>query len=165
MLQFQCQPYRWRQQHHPKRYSTKKKTHVFSSRASNMAPARKLKRVAASQPGFLSLKSSSNPADLGSTRRKRVNKNKKKNWNKQCDINDVESFLEDVRHQERTTGWVHLSLAVCLLCDNVMCLKFEPKLKIKLPYIWWTVVQVIILMCLASIVVPLRLTYPKVSYR
>ncbi|XP_008290372.1 ribosome biogenesis protein NOP53 isoform X2 [Stegastes partitus] len=69
-----------------------------------MAAARRLKRVAASQPGFLTLKSSVNPADLVSGRRKRVNKNKKKSWNKHSDINDVEEFLEDVRHQERTTG-------------------------------------------------------------
>lgn len=69
-----------------------------------MAAARRLKRVAASQPGFLSLKGSSNSEDLLGGRRKRVNKNKKKNWNKHSDINDVEDFLEDVRHQERTTG-------------------------------------------------------------
>eukprot|EP00064_Thunnus_orientalis_P009753 superscaffoldBa00001259_g9779 len=69
-----------------------------------MAAAKRLKRVAASQPGFLSLKGSSNSEDLLSGRRKRVNKNKKKNWNKHSDINDVEDFLEDVRHQERTTG-------------------------------------------------------------
>lgn len=60
-----------------------------------------MKRVVASQPGFMSLKS--NP-DVLSSRRKRVNKNKKKNWNKHSDVNDVEDFLEDVRHQERTTG-------------------------------------------------------------
>uniref|UniRef100_A0A3B4BDZ1 Ribosome biogenesis protein NOP53 n=1 Tax=Periophthalmus magnuspinnatus TaxID=409849 RepID=A0A3B4BDZ1_9GOBI len=69
-----------------------------------MAAARKPKRVAASQPGFLTLKSSTNPTDLYSSKRKRVNKNKKKNWNKHSDINDVEDFLEDIRHQERTTG-------------------------------------------------------------
>ncbi|XP_017290847.1 ribosome biogenesis protein NOP53 isoform X2 [Kryptolebias marmoratus] len=69
-----------------------------------MAAARRLKRVAASQPGFLTLKPSSEPADLVGSRRKRVNKNKKKNWNKFSDIADVEEFLEDVRHQERTTG-------------------------------------------------------------
>lgn len=63
-----------------------------------------MKRVVASQPGFLNLKSSSDGAGLGSSRRKRVNKNKKKNWNKFSDINDVDEFLEDVRHQERTTG-------------------------------------------------------------
>lgn len=67
-----------------------------------MAAARRLKRVAASQPGFINLKST----DLVSGRRKRVNKNKKKSWNKHSDINDVEEFLEDVRLQERTTGWV-----------------------------------------------------------
>lgn len=60
--------------------------------------------MAASQPGFLHLKASVDPADLVSSRRKRGNKNKKKNWNKFCDITDVEGFLEDVRHQERTTG-------------------------------------------------------------
>ncbi|XP_076590676.1 ribosome biogenesis protein NOP53 [Chaetodon auriga] len=69
-----------------------------------MASARRLKRVVASQPGFLNLKSVSDPADSVSSRRKRVNKNKKKNWNKYSDINDVDEFLEDVRHQERTTG-------------------------------------------------------------
>lgn len=69
-----------------------------------MAPTRRLKRVAASQPGFISFKSSSNHADLVSGKRKRVSKNKKKNWNKHSDINDVEEFLEDIRHQERTTG-------------------------------------------------------------
>lgn len=37
-------------------------------------------------------------------KRKRINKNKKKNWNKYSDVNDVEEFLEDVRLQERTTG-------------------------------------------------------------
>ncbi|MCI4390674.1 hypothetical protein PGIGA_G00125350 [Pangasianodon gigas] len=70
-----------------------------------MAAARKHKRVAASQPGFLPLKSDPNndaSANLG--RRKRVNKNKKKNWNKYSDIQDVEEFLEDVRLQERATG-------------------------------------------------------------
>ncbi|XP_038550274.1 ribosome biogenesis protein NOP53 isoform X2 [Micropterus salmoides] len=69
-----------------------------------MAAARRLKRVAASQPGFLNFKSSSDTSDPASSRRKRVNKNKKKNWNKHSDINDVDAFLEDVRHQERTTG-------------------------------------------------------------
>uniref|UniRef100_A0A146W2T8 Ribosome biogenesis protein NOP53 n=1 Tax=Fundulus heteroclitus TaxID=8078 RepID=A0A146W2T8_FUNHE len=72
--------------------------------AGNMAARRRLKRVASSQPGFLTLKSSLHPTDLAGNRRKRVNKNKKKNWNKYSDINDVEEFLEDVRHQERTTG-------------------------------------------------------------
>ncbi|CAJ1066179.1 ribosome biogenesis protein NOP53 isoform X2 [Xyrichtys novacula] len=69
-----------------------------------MAAARRLKRVVASQPGFLHLKNTSEPTDLVSSRRKRVNKNKKKNWNKHSEINDVEDFLEDVRLQERTTG-------------------------------------------------------------
>ncbi|KAM6932306.1 ribosome biogenesis protein NOP53 isoform 2-T2 [Lycodopsis pacificus] len=69
-----------------------------------MAPIRRLKRVAASQPGFLNLKSNSGAADSPGGRRKRLNKNKKKNWNKYSDINDVEGFLADVRLQERTTG-------------------------------------------------------------
>lgn len=69
-----------------------------------MAAARRHKRVAASQPGFLPLKMDldGNISDI--KRRKRVNKNKKKNWNKYSDINDVEEFLDDVRLQERATG-------------------------------------------------------------
>ncbi|KAM6987356.1 ribosome biogenesis protein NOP53 [Tautogolabrus adspersus] len=66
--------------------------------------ARMLKRVASSQQGFLNLKSTSDSANLISGRRKRVNKNKKKNWHKHSDVHDVEEFLQDVRHQERTTG-------------------------------------------------------------
>lgn len=70
-----------------------------------MAAARKHKRVAASQPGFLSLKSDAvSDGSAGVGRRKRVNKNKKKNWNKYSDVQDVEEFLEDVRLQERATG-------------------------------------------------------------
>ncbi|MCJ8744915.1 hypothetical protein PDJAM_G00124210 [Pangasius djambal] len=70
-----------------------------------MAAARKHKRVAASQPGFLPLKSDpDNDASANLGRRKRVSKNKKKNWNKYSDIQDVEEFLEDVRLQERATG-------------------------------------------------------------
>ncbi|XP_068602010.1 ribosome biogenesis protein NOP53 isoform X1 [Brachionichthys hirsutus] len=69
-----------------------------------MASTRRLKRVVASQSGFINFKSTSDAANLVSSRRKRLNKNKKKNWNKHSDINDVEDFLEDVRHQERTTG-------------------------------------------------------------
>ncbi|XP_037632060.1 ribosome biogenesis protein NOP53 [Sebastes umbrosus] len=69
-----------------------------------MAPTRRLKRVAASQPGFLNLKSTSGAEGSLSSGRKRVNRNKKKNWNKHVDIDDVNEFLEDVRHQERTTG-------------------------------------------------------------
>lgn len=82
----------------------KKPSTVFFLYSSNMASARRLKRVVASQPGFLALKGSSDPSGLVSTRRKRVNKNKKKNWGKHSDINDVEEFLEDVRLQERATG-------------------------------------------------------------
>ncbi|KAF3848058.1 hypothetical protein F7725_021086 [Dissostichus mawsoni] len=69
-----------------------------------MAANRRMKRMASSQPGFIKLKSVSGGDSLGSTRRKRLNKNKKKNWNKNIDINDVDEFLEDIRHQERTTG-------------------------------------------------------------
>ncbi|KAM6932974.1 ribosome biogenesis protein NOP53 [Xenentodon cancila] len=69
-----------------------------------MAAARRLKRVATSQPGFLTLNPALAAADLVSSRRKRVNKNKKKNWNKHSDVHDIEDFLDDVRHQERTTG-------------------------------------------------------------
>lgn len=69
-----------------------------------MAPSRRLRRVAASQPGFLNLKTDSGGAALAGGRRKRLNKNKKKSWNKHSDINDVDAFLEDVRLQERTTG-------------------------------------------------------------
>lgn len=72
---------------------------------SNMAAVRKHKRVAASQPGFLPIKSDlEKDGSAKSGRRKRISKNKKKNWNKVSDIHDVEEFLEDVRLQERTTG-------------------------------------------------------------
>lgn len=74
-------------------------------RTTNMSAARKHKRVAASQPGFLSFQSSADNSELGAGRKKRVNKNKKKSWNKHSDIQDVEEFLEDVRLQERATGW------------------------------------------------------------
>ena len=40
-------------------------------------------------------------AEKISRKRKRVNKNKKKNW-KLTDIEDVEEYLEDRRLQERT---------------------------------------------------------------
>ncbi|XP_059186471.1 ribosome biogenesis protein NOP53 isoform X2 [Centropristis striata] len=69
-----------------------------------MAARRRLKRVVASQPGFINLKSAPGAEGSASTRRKRLNKNKKKNWNKHIDIDDVDEFLEDVRHQQRTTG-------------------------------------------------------------
>ncbi|XP_053729546.1 ribosome biogenesis protein NOP53 [Synchiropus splendidus] len=71
-----------------------------------MAAARKAKRVAALQPGFLNLNSSTDASQEFSSRRRRVNRNKKKNWNKHIDVNDVEDFLEDVRNQERKTGGV-----------------------------------------------------------
>ncbi|XP_066438083.1 ribosome biogenesis protein NOP53 [Eleutherodactylus coqui] len=37
-------------------------------------------------------------------KRKRVNRNKKKNWKKHSDVRDVEEFMDDVRLQERTAG-------------------------------------------------------------
>ncbi|XP_062242381.1 ribosome biogenesis protein NOP53 [Platichthys flesus] len=69
-----------------------------------MASTRRVKRVASAQPGFLNVKTSADFNEASGVKRKRVNRNKKKNWNKYSDINDVESFLNDVRHQERTTG-------------------------------------------------------------
>ncbi|XP_039987734.1 ribosome biogenesis protein NOP53 isoform X2 [Xiphias gladius] len=95
---------RWRHHLHSGASALKKNKRVSFFQSFNMAAARRLKRVAASQPGFLHLKSTSDSIDSMSSRRKRVNKNKKKNWNKHSDIIDVEEFLEDVRHQERTTG-------------------------------------------------------------
>ncbi|KAF4103843.1 ribosome biogenesis protein NOP53 [Onychostoma macrolepis] len=69
-----------------------------------MAAARRHKSVAAAQPGFLPFKSSLDGNSSAIKRRKRVNKNKKKSWNKFSDIQDVEEFLDDVRLQERATG-------------------------------------------------------------
>ncbi|XP_060711931.1 ribosome biogenesis protein NOP53 isoform X2 [Hemiscyllium ocellatum] len=62
--------------------------------------------AAAQGPGsFLSLRpGSGSPLPRHQQRRQRVNKNKKKNWNKHSDITAVEEFLEDVRLQERTVG-------------------------------------------------------------
>ncbi|KAG9331765.1 hypothetical protein JZ751_017233 [Albula glossodonta] len=80
---------------------------VFGGKAatdSSMAAARRNKRVAASQPGFLNLNPNVDQRDSTLRRRKRINKNKKKNWNKHSDIQDVEEFLDDVRLQERATG-------------------------------------------------------------
>lgn len=99
-----------------------------------MAAARRLKRVVASQPGFVSLKGSSDPQDVVSSRRKRVNKNKKKNWKKHSNINDVESFLEDVRLQERTTGWVRCRVDICVVSfqvniSKIMMLMLFPSLQ------------------------------------
>lgn len=58
------------------------------------------KRVRAARPDFVSLSASTESLK----QRKRVNKNKKKNWNKHSDINDIEKYLDDVRHEQRTTG-------------------------------------------------------------
>lgn len=102
-----------------------------------MAAARRHKRVAASQPGFLPLKSdadNNNNNDGGSAkpgRRKRVSKNKKKNWNKYSDVQDVEEFLEDVRLQERATGWVRLLHNAADLL-NIFNMKFSLKKSLEL---------------------------------
>uniref|UniRef100_A0AAX7UQ30 Ribosome biogenesis protein NOP53 n=1 Tax=Astatotilapia calliptera TaxID=8154 RepID=A0AAX7UQ30_ASTCA len=80
---------------------------TFENLSSNMAAARRLKRVAISQPGFLTLNPKVTPTDLVSSRRKRVNKNKKKNWNKYSDVQDVEEFLEDL-----------VNLKFCFLCEE-----------------------------------------------
>ncbi|XP_018598262.2 ribosome biogenesis protein NOP53 [Scleropages formosus] len=69
-----------------------------------MAAARRNKRVAASQPGFLRFDQRREQSEPSVSKRKRVNKNKKKNWNKYSNVQDVEDFLEDVRLQERATG-------------------------------------------------------------
>ncbi|KAL4647405.1 glioma tumor suppressor candidate region gene 2 protein isoform X1 [Arapaima gigas] len=71
---------------------------------SSMAAARRNKRVAALQSGFLYLDQRQEQSEPSGRKRKRVNKNKKKNWNKHSDIQDVEEFLEDVRLQERAAG-------------------------------------------------------------
>ncbi|XP_032870260.1 ribosome biogenesis protein NOP53 isoform X2 [Amblyraja radiata] len=54
----------------------------------------------ASTPG----PSDSTPGSAAPGRRKRLNKNKKKSWNKHSDVREVEEFLEDVRLQERIVG-------------------------------------------------------------
>lgn len=66
--------------------------------------AKRIKRVAAGQHGFLSLNHTREQNSSRIGKRKRVNKNKKKNWNKYSDIQDIEDFLDDVRLQERATG-------------------------------------------------------------
>uniref|UniRef100_A0AAQ4Q7A6 Ribosome biogenesis protein NOP53 n=1 Tax=Gasterosteus aculeatus aculeatus TaxID=481459 RepID=A0AAQ4Q7A6_GASAC len=104
MPHLHCLSCRWRFQRLSTAVNTKEEEVVSSFLSSNMAPSRRLRRVAASQPGFLNLKTDSGGAALAGGRRKRLNKNKKKSWNKHSDINDVDAFLEDVRLQERTTG-------------------------------------------------------------
>ncbi|XP_076837053.1 ribosome biogenesis protein NOP53 [Brachyhypopomus gauderio] len=69
-----------------------------------MAAATRNRRVAFSQPGFVPLKADLDGSSSRFGPKKRVNKNKKKNWNKYSDIQDVEDFLDDVRLQERATG-------------------------------------------------------------
>ncbi|XP_030633173.1 ribosome biogenesis protein NOP53 [Chanos chanos] len=69
-----------------------------------MAAARRNRRMAALQPGFLPVKPDLDNGTLNIGKRKRVNKNKKKNWNRHSDIQDVEEFLDDVRLQERAVG-------------------------------------------------------------
>ncbi|XP_040179206.1 ribosome biogenesis protein NOP53 [Rana temporaria] len=54
--------------------------------------------------GFLGFNASSKCGRKGTEKRKRLNRNKKKNWKRHSDVRDVEDFLEDVRLQERTAG-------------------------------------------------------------
>ncbi|CAH2314224.1 ribosome biogenesis NOP53 [Pelobates cultripes] len=56
------------------------------------------------QAGFLGFTPGARGGRKPETARKRVNRNKKKNWNRHSDIRDVEEFLDDVRLQERTAG-------------------------------------------------------------
>ncbi|XP_043918730.1 ribosome biogenesis protein NOP53 [Protopterus annectens] len=61
--------------------------------------------AASTSADFISLNSaSSTQLSRRKVRRKRINKNKKKNWTKCTDIADVEGFLDDVRLQERAVG-------------------------------------------------------------
>ncbi|MGH0180519.1 UNVERIFIED_CONTAM: hypothetical protein FKN15_004227 [Acipenser sinensis] len=60
--------------------------------------------MAASRDGFLSFKKDLDSSGPKNKKKKRLNKNKKKSWNKHSDVHDVEEFLEDVRLQERTLG-------------------------------------------------------------
>ncbi|KAM8954468.1 ribosome biogenesis protein NOP53 [Pelodytes ibericus] len=53
---------------------------------------------------FLGFSAGAKGANKGKEKRKRLNRNKKKNWAKHSDLRDVEDFLQDVRLQERTAG-------------------------------------------------------------
>ncbi|KAG8448832.1 hypothetical protein GDO86_015777 [Hymenochirus boettgeri] len=53
---------------------------------------------------FLAFGPGSRCGEKGTRKRKRVNRNKKKNWGKHSDVKDVEEFLDDIRLQERTAG-------------------------------------------------------------
>ncbi|XP_068106768.1 ribosome biogenesis protein NOP53 [Hyperolius riggenbachi] len=53
---------------------------------------------------FIGFSTLSKCGQKGAPKRKRVNRNKKKNWGRHSDVRDVEEFLEDVRLQERTAG-------------------------------------------------------------
>ncbi|KAM5146779.1 ribosome biogenesis protein NOP53 [Mantella aurantiaca] len=53
---------------------------------------------------FLGFSALSKSGKKGTEKRKRVNRNKKKNWKRHSDVRDVEEFLDDVRLQERTAG-------------------------------------------------------------
>ncbi|XP_073454789.1 ribosome biogenesis protein NOP53 [Aquarana catesbeiana] len=53
---------------------------------------------------FLGFSALSKCGQKGTEKRKRLNRNKKKNWKRHSDVRDVEDFLEDVRLQERTAG-------------------------------------------------------------
>ncbi|KAK6470695.1 ribosome biogenesis protein NOP53 [Huso huso] len=69
-----------------------------------MASGTRKGSMAASRDGFLSFKTDLDSSGPKNKRKKRLNKNKKKSWNKHSDVHDVEEFLEDVRLQERTLG-------------------------------------------------------------
>ncbi|XP_018411509.1 PREDICTED: glioma tumor suppressor candidate region gene 2 protein [Nanorana parkeri] len=56
------------------------------------------------EEGFLGFSEQSKCGQKGTLKRKRVNRNKKKNWKRHSDVQDVEEFLDDVRLQERTAG-------------------------------------------------------------
>ncbi|KAE8585751.1 hypothetical protein XENTR_v10021441 [Xenopus tropicalis] len=56
------------------------------------------------QSDFLGFGPGAKAGEKGLRKRKRVNKNKKKNWLRHSDVKDVEEFLDDVRFQQRTAG-------------------------------------------------------------
>ncbi|XP_063793922.1 ribosome biogenesis protein NOP53 [Pseudophryne corroboree] len=60
--------------------------------------------VAGKEDDFLGFSALSKCGKKGAPKRKRVNRNKKKNWKVHSDVRDVEEFLDDVRLQERTAG-------------------------------------------------------------
>ncbi|XP_075042999.1 ribosome biogenesis protein NOP53 [Mixophyes fleayi] len=62
------------------------------------------KRRNVEERDFLGFTALSKCGKKGEPKRKRVNRNKKKNWGRHSDVRDVEEFLDDVRLQERTAG-------------------------------------------------------------